>query len=228
MATPEAQDAATKERIVKHMNADHADSIRRYLEAFKQKSIYQARNARLTDVSLNDLKFDCGGQQLILPFDPPMKTLREARERLVQMDKDALRALGRNDIPINKYIPPYAPGLHFIHLLNFTQCLLTYIVFSRKANFRPGSLLHDHLLSLVPGFGEFCLTIQPFLFWIMIGIHATETLFMARRLNKHGLTPYDGIWWAWTGSCFVEGKTCWMRLDTVIDEQLKEREAKKH
>lgn len=27
MATPEAQDAVAKERIVKHMNADHADSV---------------------------------------------------------------------------------------------------------------------------------------------------------------------------------------------------------
>jgi hypothetical protein len=27
MATPEAQDAATKQRIIKHMNADHHDSV---------------------------------------------------------------------------------------------------------------------------------------------------------------------------------------------------------
>lgn len=186
------------------------------------------RDARLTDVTLNDMKFDCGGQQITIPFDPPMKTLREARERLIQLDKDALEILGRSDIPITKYIPPYAAGLHFIHFLNFTQCLLTYIVFSRKANFRPGSLVHDNLLSFVPGFGEFCLKIQPILLVLMVGIHATETVFMARKLKRHGLTPSERIWWLWTGSCFVEGKTSFMRVDSLIEEKMKEREAKKH
>jgi hypothetical protein len=170
------------------------------------------------------MRFECGGQEVIIPLDPPMKAMREARERLIQLDKDALQVLGRSDIPITKYIPPYPAG----HMLVFTTCLLTFIVFSRKANFRPGSLVHDHLLTLVPGFGEFCLTIQPYLFWIMVSIHATETMFMARKLGKHGLTASEGIWWAWMGSCFVEGKTCWMRLDALLDEKLKQREAKKH
>lgn len=30
MTTPEAQDAAAKQRIIKHMNADHHDSVRDY------------------------------------------------------------------------------------------------------------------------------------------------------------------------------------------------------
>lgn len=157
-----------------------------------------------------------------------MEAMREARERLIQLDKEALDVLGLTDIPITKYIPPYSPGLHFVHSLNFTLCLIVLITFSRRANFKSGSLVHDHLLSHVPGFGEFCLAIQPWLFYIMLSIHATETVFMARKLNRHGLTPSARIWWAWMGSCFVEGKTCWMRLDALIDEQVKEREAKKH
>ncbi|KAF2447051.1 hypothetical protein P171DRAFT_409409 [Karstenula rhodostoma CBS 690.94] len=228
MSTPEAQEAVISERIVKHMNADHADSVRRYLEAFKNKSISEVRDARLTSVTLNEMNFEVAGQQVTIPFDPPMKAMREARERLIQLDKDALNALNRSDIPITKYTPPYAPGLHFIHIFNFTQCLLVLVIFSRRANFNPGSLVYDHLLSYVPGFGEFCLTIQPYLFWIMVSIHATETVFMARKLNRHGLTSSERIWWAWMGSCFVEGRTCWMRLDTLINEKLKEREAKKH
>ncbi|KAJ4297697.1 hypothetical protein N0V90_005592 [Kalmusia sp. IMI 367209] len=226
MATPEAQEAAAKERIVKHMNADHADSVRRYLEAFKQKSFYQVRDARLTDVTLNDMKFNCSGQQVIIAFDPPMKSLREARERLVQLDKDALEALGRSDITVTKYIPPYAA--HFLHVANFTQCLLTYIVFSRRANFKPGSLLYDNLLANFPRFSNFCLTIQPYLLAIMLGIHVLESVSMSRKLRRHGVTPYDGIWWAWIGSCFVEGKTSFMRLDALIEEKRKEKEAKKH
>ncbi|KAK7192436.1 hypothetical protein DPSP01_009740 [Paraphaeosphaeria sporulosa] len=228
MSTPEAQEAVISERIVKHMNADHADSVRRYLKAFKQKSISEVRDARLTGVTLNDMKFDCGKQQVIIPLDPPMKAMREARERLIQLDKEALDILGLTDIPITKYTPPYAPGLHWIHLFNFTQCLIVLTTFSRRANFKSGSLIHDNILSHVPGFGDFLFTIQPYLFYIMVGIHATETVFMARKLNRHGLTPSEPVWWAWMTSCFVEGKTCWMRLDAHIDEKLKEREAKKH
>lgn len=228
MATPEAQEAAVKERIVNHMNKDHADSVRRYLEAFSQKSFYQVRHARLTDVTLNDIKFNCGGQHIVIPFDPPMKALREARERLVQLDKDALNALGRSDISITKYNPPWAPGFHFIHLLNFTTCLLTWLAFSRNANFQPGSFLHDNLLSEFPHFNDFCSAIQPILLPTMFIIHAIEAVLMARKLSRHGLTPFDGVWWAWVASCFNEGWTSFLRANSLIEEKRKEKESKKH
>src|SRR5262245_45644179 len=107
----------------------------------------------MTDVTLNDMKFDCRGEQLVIPFDPPMKSLREARERLVQLDKDTLQILGRSDITITKYIPPYARAFH---LFNFSQCLAVYIVFSRTAHFKPGSLLYDNVLFYFPRFVNFC------------------------------------------------------------------------
>ncbi|KAF2689067.1 integral membrane protein-like protein [Lentithecium fluviatile CBS 122367] len=225
MATPESQDAATKERIIKHMNADHSDSVRRYLEAFKKKSFYQVRNARMTDITVEDMKFDCGGQQHVIPFDPPMQSLREARDRVVQLDKEALQMLHRSDVTATRYIPPYAnPG----HLFSFVQCFLVYVTFFRAANFQPGSLLYDNLLSTFPRFASFCVTIQPFLFPTMIGIHALETGIMIAKLDRHGLTPFDGLWWAWVGSCFVEGVTSFWRLDGVIERRRKEKEAKKH
>ncbi|KAF1978204.1 integral membrane protein-like protein [Bimuria novae-zelandiae CBS 107.79] len=212
MASLEAQEAAVKERIVNHMNKDHGDSVRRYLEAFKQKSFYQVRDARLTDVTLDDMKFNCGGQQVIIPFDPPMKGLKEARERLVQLDKDALKALGRSNITITKYIPPWTPGFHFIHLLNFT----------------PGSYLHDGLLFQFPRFSEFCLSIQPILLSLMFAIHVIEAAIMVKKLSRHGLTPFDGVWWAWVGSAFNEGWTSFQRANALIDEKRAEKDAKKH
>jgi hypothetical protein len=48
----------------------------------------------MTDIDLNGIKISYGGKSTLIPFDPPLKSLREARERLVQMDKDALSALG--------------------------------------------------------------------------------------------------------------------------------------
>lgn len=243
MATPEAQEAAVKERIVNHMNKDHTDSvsysaavqdsisppqIRRYLQAFKQKFFYQVRGARLIDVTLNDIKFTCGGQQVVMPFDPPMKTLKEARERLVQLDKDALKALGHSDITVTNYVPPWAPGQHYIHIINSAACLFTWIIFARKANFQSGSFVHDNLLSRFPSWSEFCLAIQPFLISIMFIIHAVEAVLMARKLSRHGLTPFDGIWWAWVGSAFNEGFTSFRRVNTHIEQKQKEKELKRH
>lgn len=174
------------------------------------------------------MKFNCGGEQVIVPFDPPMRALREARERLVQLDKDALQVLGRSDITITKYIPPWAPGLSFIHFVNFTACLLTWIAFSRKANFQPGSYLHDNLLSSIPRFSEFCLAIQPVLLPLMFVIHAVETFFMAKKLHRHGTSPLNRVWWAWIGSAFNEGWTSFLRANSLIQQKQQEKEAKKH
>lgn len=179
----------------------------------------------MTDITLNDMKFDCGGQQVIIPFDPPLKSLREARERVVQLDKDALQILGRSEYIIDNYIPPY---VHVLHMMNFSACLMTYLMFSRSANFKSGSLAYDSLLYQFPGFVKFCLTIRPLLIGPVLGIHIIETVFMIRKLGRHGVTPFDGIWWAWAGSCFIEGKTSFLRADALIEEKKRLKEAKKH
>lgn len=244
MATSEAQDNAAKQRIVNHMNADHTDSvrmhlvftspilevdsrkkIRRYLEAFSRKSVYQTRNARMTDVTLNDMKFECGGQQITIAFDPPLKSYRETRERVVQLDKDALRILQRSDIAITKYIPPW---VRLGHLFNFTQCVVVWVLYSRAAHFKPGSLPYDLVLYRVPRFANFSLTIQPLLMVIMLVIHLFEVGLMIRKLGRHGLTLFDGMLWAWSASAFIEGFTSFWRLNTFIAAKKQEKEAKKH
>lgn len=181
----------------------------------------------MTDISLNEMKFTCNGQQHIIAFDPPMKSLREARERVVQLDKDALQILHRSDISIDNYTPP---TVKFGHLWNFSQCLLSYLFLPFPSIWQPGSLLYDTLLYHVPWFASF---VAQFGWWIVVGImiplHTTEAGFMARRLRtKHGLTPLDAMWWAWTTSCFVEGVTSKWRLDSLIEDKRKEKEAKKH
>ncbi|KAH7392635.1 integral membrane protein-like protein [Pyrenochaeta sp. MPI-SDFR-AT-0127] len=225
MTTPEAQEAAAKQRIIKHMNADHHDSIRRYVEAYASKTIVQSRNAQMTDIDLGQMKFSCGNQQAVVAFDPPMKSLREARERLVQMDKDTLQALGRSDISIQEYIPPTAK---LGHLLNFTQCLLAYLLLPRPANFRPGSLLYDTVLFRYPPFANFNAQFGWIVFAVMLPIHLFETHLMVKKLTRHGRGLADGVWWKWVGSTFVEGVTAFWRLDGLIEEKRREKDAKKH
>lgn len=225
MTTAEAQEAAAKQRIIKHMNADHHDSIRRYVEAYASKSARQSHSAQMTDIDLNQMKFSCGGQTSTIAFDPPMKSLREARERLVQMDKNTLQILGRSDISVARYVPPY---VKLGHLFNFTQCLLTYVLLPRGENFRPGSLLYDNVLFMVPTFARFVLEVRWIILPIMLAIHAVEAYFMAKKVKKHGLSSADTVWWMWVGSSFVEGVTAFWRLDGLIAEKQAEKDAKKH
>ena len=179
----------------------------------------------MTDIDLNHMKFLCGGRTSTITFDPPMKTLREARERLVQMDKDTLQVLGRSDITITRYISPY---VKLGHLFNFTQCMLTYLLLPRGANFRPGSLLYDNLLYMLPAFARFVLQVRWIVLTLMLAIHITETFIMARKVNRHGLSSVDAMWWMWVGSSFVEGITAFWRLDKLIAEKQREKDAKKH
>jgi putative heme iron utilization protein len=67
--------------------------IRRYVEAYAAKSPRQSHDARMTDIDLNQMVFSVGEQTSTVTFDPPMKSLREARERLVQMTRKPCRFL---------------------------------------------------------------------------------------------------------------------------------------
>jgi hypothetical protein len=181
----------------------------------------------MTDISLSGMKFTCNGQQHAIAFDPPMKSFREARERTVQLDKDALQILGRSDLSIDKYIPP---TVKLGHLVNFSTCLLCYLFLPFPSIWQQGSMLYDTLLYHIPWYANFVAQVG---WWIvvciMIPIHTAEAGSMARRLRtKHGLTPFDGLWWAWTTSCFVEGITSKWRLDGLLEKKRREKDAKKH
>jgi hypothetical protein len=179
----------------------------------------------MTNIELDHMTFDCGPEKSTVRFDPPMNSLREARARLVDMDKDSLRILGQSDIPITTFIPCYTK---LGHLFNFTQCFVSYLLLPNPGNFKPGSLLYDHVLYQVPWFADFVSKISLLVFAIMLPIHLTETVIMARKLARHGLTLYDTLWWKWIGTCFVEGITSFWRLDGFIEEKKREKEAKKH
>jgi hypothetical protein len=180
----------------------------------------------MTDISLSEMKFSCNGQQHTIAFDPPLKSFREARERVVQLDKDALQILGRSDISIDTYIPP---TVKIGHLWNFTQCLLSYILLPFPSNWQPGSVIYDSFLYRFPAFANLLASIGWYVVAVMIPIHLAEAAIMARRLRiKHGLTPLDWAWWSWTASTFVEGITAKWRLDGLVEKKKKEKGAKKH
>ena len=170
----------------------------RYLEHYHKLPGYKAYTGTIADISLEELVFQCGGETYRTRMEPAMTSYREARERVVQMDKDCLAGLNRSDITVKEYIPPSG-----LYLMSFIIISTTFLAFSSRSNFKAGGLLATILPS---AFARFCWTIQPFVLYPMLVIHSLEAYHMATgRLRKHSVNMQTGVWWQWLGSTFIEG-----------------------
>ncbi len=153
-----------------------------------------------------------------------MSEWSEARTKLADLDAQAVKGLGRSDITIKKYAKPQG----FLAVV-FVLCSLTFIGFSRRSNFQPGSLLYDTLLRHVDMFANFCFTIQPVLISTMVVLHLGEAVYMARtRLRRHSVPTLSRLWWTWMLSTFVEGKGAFIRIDRIVKEEERKKASAKH
>ena len=78
-----------------HMNADHADAVLLYVQAFA--AIENATLARMVSIDLiaMTLEYECpeGTGVARIVFDPPLTDPQELRARLVALTNEARRAL---------------------------------------------------------------------------------------------------------------------------------------
>ena len=220
-----AQDVAAKQRIITHMNADHQDSLVRYLEFFCHLSSFSARNAKLMDVSFKSLSLaSSNGAYHIIPIEPPINAWAEIRERVVAMDAEAVKGLKRSNITVKEYITPSG-----FMAVTFVATALTFVVFSKRSNLEPGSYLYEYLLLHAPGFADWCYSIQPLLVFLMYTIHGSETLYMTTgRLKKHSVPSFSALWWKWVLGTFVEGIGSFIRFDRMIKEEEEKKAKAKH
>lgn len=204
-----------KERIISHMNKDHQDSLVRYLEYFCGLSSFSARNACLDDVSLSALTIIASGNEYEVPIRPSMTDWSQVRPRVIAMDSEAVAGLGRSSITVKTYVKP-----HGFMLVVFIAAFLTFVNFSRRENFRPGSLLYDSILKYAPPFANFCWTVQPLVIYPMILLHGWEATQMARsRLSKHNVPIGSRLWLTWVFSTFIEGYGSFVRFDALVEEE---------
>ncbi|KAI9681259.1 MAG: hypothetical protein M1817_002541 [Caeruleum heppii] len=216
--------AAARKRIIDHMNQDHQDSLVRYLQFYCRQPTPIAQHARIEDITLEHMILTAKNARLIVPFQPPMETFAEVRERAAKMDHEALEGLGRSDITVQEYRRPKG-----FHLVVFITCLTVYIVFSTQGNLVPGFLLHDKALVFVPAFARFLQTIQPTLIFLMVVIHATEGfLFERTRLYKYNVPRLSRLWWMWMVSVCIEGYGSFQRIDRLVQSQREAKMKRKH
>lgn len=140
----------------------------------------------------------CESRTYRKPFEPPMTSYREARERVVEWDKECVSGLNRSDITVKEFLPPSGA-----YSIVFAVVSATFVAFCRRSNFVPGGLISRFVPEI---FVHFCWTIQPILFYSMLVIHVVEAAHMATgRLRKHCVNPRTAVFWKWVGTTFIEG-----------------------
>ncbi|KAL5323738.1 hypothetical protein ACEPPN_008279 [Leptodophora sp. 'Broadleaf-Isolate-01'] len=220
------QDEAAKARIIKHMNADHADSLSYYLQHFCKLSSRTAHGAIISSITLSSMTLKTtDGKSHTIPFEPPMKSWSEARTRTVDMDREARTALDISSIRITEYDPPRKP----IQVVLFLILSATWLACIFQRFIVPGTWMYDVALSFYPGGPELFLWMVRKMTWPFIGIHAVESFFLDRtKLRKHGVTRGTSLWWKWIASCLIEGFACFQRIDATIARKTKEAEKAEH
>ena len=225
MADQASKDAAAKQRIITHMNSDHQDSLVRYLEHFCHLSSFSARNAKLADITLDSLTIlASNGTPHTIPIQPAMTSWSEARPRVVAMDAEAVAGLNRSNITVKKFRGPKG----FMGVV-FVAAAVTFVVFSKKSNFEPGSILYDNVMKHVPNFNKFCHTIQPMLLYPMIALHSYEAYHMDQtRLEKHSIPRFSKLWWKWIFMTFIGGVGLFKSFDSIVEEEEAKKAKAKH
>jgi hypothetical protein len=158
------------------------------------------------DISLGKLEVAAGSRNHVIALDPPMKSLSEARVRLVELDKKAVVGLDRSPITLKEYQAPKG-----IFVVVFAVCLGTYILLSRKGNMLPGSLLYESVLKYFPRFAEFAYNVRDYVICPMILIHLAEAYCMTNTLRKHSVPLFSRLWLTWMASVFIEGFNAFQR-----------------
>ncbi|KAJ5157134.1 uncharacterized protein N7482_008234 [Penicillium canariense] len=206
----------SKEFIIKHMNADHGDSLQLYLQAFCEISARKAKGASLEDLTLSNLIISAHGTRYSVPIQPPMKDYNEARGRLVTLHKDSLKKMGRSDVTLTEYRAPRG-----YQAVIFALVLFTYATCWSRGNLLPGAFVYENMgFKFVPDFAHFIYNIWPVFFPSVVGIHVLETVALAvLRLRPLGVPFGSKLWFTWVGSCFIEGFGAFVRIGAIVREE---------
>ncbi|RVX67517.1 hypothetical protein B0A52_08870 [Exophiala mesophila] len=212
--------AAMKARIISHMNADHQLSLRAYLQLYANVPSLSTRSSKLEDITNEHMILTSSFGRHVIPFSPPLKSLAEARERLVAMHNDCLQALDLSDIVIDSYYWPdklwQYPATAFI--------LLILITFPFPDSLLPhsNSLIYQiwSLGGLAPGLAALCHTLAFPVWFFIVAVHAAESVWLSKtRLRKHWIEPGTGVWMAWMADCALKGFSAFQRFDQVVKEK---------
>ncbi|KIW37659.1 uncharacterized protein PV06_10299 [Exophiala oligosperma] len=222
--------AAMKDRIMTHMNADHALSLRLYLMRYSHVPMGGTTTAEMLDISQDHMILRSGYGRHVVDMVPPMKSLTDARERLVEMHNSCLEELGLSDVVVDRYTPPNRAWQIGLSAL----CVLIFTTFPFRQSLLDQNTLPGRIWSLggaAPWLARLSFGLQPLVLTVMVVVHLGEAAWMANtRLKKHWIEVGSWVWWFWVLDCAVEGFGSWTRFDEMVAdvEGKKNTNNKKH
>ncbi|ODA80981.1 hypothetical protein RJ55_03941 [Drechmeria coniospora] len=219
-----AVDEQRRNRIISHMNQSHARELAHYLRHYAAVPRRHAvASPSLQDVTLQGMRIHADGNDYVVPFEPPLVSWADVKARIIDMDTTAREHLGISDIFVTQFAPPEGFDCAiFAAVVFYFACVasLPWVV--------PGSMLYRAVAAVFPGGPDWYKWLTRLVFFPVIGIHLTETYFLNRKLQRHGVEPWSGLWWRWVSSGFIEGYPASMRVDRVVARKRAEKEGRSH
>ncbi|KAI1186400.1 hypothetical protein F5B17DRAFT_403836 [Nemania serpens] len=214
-------------RIMAHMNKEHAAELKLYLRAFNGLSPSAAADAQLTDLTLDTLTIKSASGVHAVRVSPPMKTLADARVRLVDMAARAQELLGLlgDGVRVDRFSGPAGAGLVssfgvVLYLVSFAAVATGFL--------RPGTWVSAVLETYFPYGAAGYVWLVKAIAVPFFAIHITEAWWMARsRLTRHGVEVGSALWFLWVLETFLEGYPAVVRFDGLVAEE-KKKDAAKH
>lgn len=224
-------------RIKAHMNRSHQRDMSLYLRRFAHlpsthEDVFSLAQLELTSIDTSGMTVRAAsGTTYPIPFDPPLASLGETRQRLVAMDADCRKALRlppaashksiggssrsssshSRDVTVTEYAPPQglARAIMFAVVV-YISCvaLLPWM--------RQGTAL-ARFLDAVWWFGGGVAGFRWLVEAIRLpvaAVHLVETAwFHVSRMGRYGVRTWSVLWWKWMVSVAIEGATAFKRID---------------
>jgi hypothetical protein len=218
-----------KPRIIAHMNRDHAAELKAYLRAFNGLSSSAAAGAQLKDLTLDTLTISSASGVHSVGISPPMKSLADARVRLVDMAQRAREKLGISDIRIERFEGPQRRGGGIFSFVGVAFYFVSAVAL-KLGVLRPGTRAWALIDRGYPfgGAEGFAWLTNAIVIPVLV-IHLAEAYWIARsRLAKHGVETGSVLWVGWVLVTFFEGYPAMRRFDRLVEEERKKKDSAKH
>ncbi|EQL00635.1 hypothetical protein OCS_03652 [Ophiocordyceps sinensis CO18] len=221
MASIAAAEEERRARIISHMNRAHTRELAHYLRHYAGASSRDASNPSLRDLTLQGMRIRAAGNDYAVPFAPPLDDWNDVKQRIIDMDSTARKHLGISDVFLTKYLLP-RPFDCFVlgAVLFYFGCVATL-------PWPPPATTTSNIIDAIfPGGVEWYRWLTRTLLLPVIACHAIETFLFDRKLRRHGVNRWTGLWWLWASSCFVEGIMAFRRVDDHIAQKRAAMEGK--
>ncbi|KAK6535649.1 hypothetical protein TWF694_002104 [Orbilia ellipsospora] len=230
-----SQEDAVRTRILNHMNKDHVYDTKLYLIHRLQypKSLLlpsDTSTVRISDIRTTHITIAINDEIKEIPFNPPMNSLSDSRVRLVEMTREAEKAVGvdRDQVSIK---PVWLPPQTSSELSVFFLLLAAMYIMFFPTTLLPGGFLRSTILKDYGNIAELMYRQTSWASWLYIVLHIGETgWFISNTLARYRAIPgIDvGVATLWALDVLLNGYPAVARWKKMVKRQKSKSGKKDH